>query len=79
MPTVLKLLGLTFRIYSRDHLPPHIHVISQDGDAKFEICESEIRLVRNEGMKKKDIRLAESILEENLELIVREWDKIHRI
>ena len=37
MPTILILFGLKFRIYVRDHEPIHVHVISQDGEAKFKV------------------------------------------
>lgn len=66
MPTLLILFGLRFYFYTRDHKPMHIHVESSDGIAKFEI-ENEIRLIENNGLKPKDLKLAESILEENLE------------
>jgi hypothetical protein len=76
MPTILILFGLKFRIYVRDHEPVHIHVISQDGEAKFQV-EAEISLISNQGMKPKDLKLAESIIEENKELIITEWIKIY--
>ena len=76
MPTVLMLFGLKFRIYTAEHLPPHCHVTSQDGQAKFEILDT-VKLIENKGLKPKDLRLAESILEENLELIQNEWKKLH--
>lgn len=73
MPTILILFGLKFRIYVRDHEPVHVHVLSQDGEAKFQVGD-EIRLMVNKG---KDIKLAESIIEENKELIITEWVKIY--
>lgn len=76
MPTILILFGLKFRIYVRDHEPIHVHVLSQDGEAKFQVSD-EIRLMANKGMKPKDIKLAESIIEENKELIITEWVKIY--
>ena len=76
MPEILRLFGLKFYIYTRDHQPPHVHVVSQDGSAKFAIAE-EIRLLANEGVKSKDLKLAESILEDNRDIIIREWVKIH--
>ena len=76
MPTVLILFGLKFRIYTAEHLPPHCHVSSQDGQAKFEI-EDEVKLIENKGLKPKDISLAMAILEENLEIIQEEWKKLH--
>lgn len=74
MPTLLILFGLRFYFYTRDHRPIHVHVESGDGDAKFEI-ETEITLIYNHGLKTKDIRLAESILEENKANFISEWIK----
>ena len=76
MPTLFKLFGLIFRIYTRDHQPPHVHVISQEGEAIF-IIDYEVTLKDNKGMKPKDVSLAVSILEENKELILEEWNRLH--
>jgi hypothetical protein len=75
MPTLLILFGLRFYFYTGDHEPIHIHVENGDGEAKFEI-ENDVILIYNKGLKPKDIRLAESILEENKENFVNEWKKI---
>lgn len=75
MPTLLIIFGLRFYFYTRDHEPMHIHVESSDGMAKFEI-ENEIRLIENNGLKPKDLKLAESILEENLENFRESWMKV---
>lgn len=77
MPTILQLFGLAFMIYTRDHLPPHVHVRNQDGEAKFSITETEVSLIENKGLKPKDLRLAESILEENKLYVLTQWVKIH--
>ncbi|MDR1332701.1 MAG: DUF4160 domain-containing protein [Tannerella sp.] len=74
MPTLLILFGLRFYFYLRDHEPVHIHVESGDGEAKFEIIK-EVRLVYNHGLKPKDVKLAESIIEENKENFISEWEK----
>jgi hypothetical protein len=65
---------LRFYFYLRDHQPIHIHVESGDGEAKFEI-ETDIKLVYNRGLKTKDLRLAESIIEENKENFIEQWQK----
>ena len=44
-----------------------VHIENADGDAKFEIYP--VKLVQNNGIKNKDLRLAESIIEENEDLI----------
>ena len=68
MPTLLILFGLRFYFYTRDHEPMHIHVESSDGIAKL--------LIENNGLKPKDLKLAESILEENLENFRESWMKV---
>ena len=52
-------------------MPILVHIENADGDAKFEI--NPIKLVSNNGMKNKDLKLAESVIEENEELIERRW------
>ena len=72
MPAILILFGIRFYFYSREHEPVHVHIETGDGKAKFNLI-PEIVLVKNSGVKIKDIRLAESIIEENKELIINEW------
>jgi len=76
MPEIIRLFGLKFYNYTRDHFPPHVHVVSQDGEAKF-LVDNEVVLIENCKMKPKDIKLAESIIEENKDLIINAWIKIH--
>ena len=70
MPEIFRLFGLRFYFYSREHEPIHVHVKSADGKAKFEINDNAVVMVYNKGMKSKDIRCAEMVLEENKELAV---------
>lgn len=77
MPTILDLFGLLFLIYTRDHQPPHVHVRSQDGEAKFKVTLEEVTLIENRKLKPKDLKLAESILEANKKYVVEQWVKIH--
>ena len=76
MPEILRIFGLKFYIYTRDHQPPHVHVVSQDGSARFSITET-VTLLANAGMKNKDLKMAEAIIEENKEIIIKEWVKLH--
>lgn len=77
MPTLLIIFGIRFYFYSREHLPIHVHIETGDGKAKFEI-EADVKLVENKGVKIKDIKLAEAILEENRENFVNEWNNFFR-
>lgn len=37
MPEILRIFGLRFFFFSREHEPIHVHVESADGKAKFNI------------------------------------------
>jgi len=71
MPELFRLFGIRFFFFSNEHLPIHVHIENGDGDAKFEI--KPVKLVNNNGIKNKDLKLAESIIEENEELIEKRW------
>jgi len=71
MPELFRIFGIRFFFFSNEHLPVHVHVKNADGTAKFEI--DPVKLIENNGMKTKDIYLAESIIEENAELIDEKW------
>lgn len=73
MPELFRLFGIRFFFFSNEHLPIHVDIENADGDAKFEI--NPVKLVNNNGMKNKDLRLAESIIEENEELIEKRWNE----
>lgn len=49
--------------------------MSADGRAKFDITQEKIVLVKNEGLKIKDIKAAEMVLEENRELAIEKWNE----
>lgn len=53
----------------------HVHVKNADGRAKFDITQEGIVLVKNEGLKIKDIKAAEMVLEENRELAIEKWNE----
>lgn len=74
MPEILRMFGMRFFFYSREYEPIHVHVKSADGNAKFEILPEGIVLVKNEGLKPKDIKAAEMVLEENKELAIEKWN-----
>lgn len=71
MPTLMILFGLRFYFFSQEHLPIHVHVENADGRAKFEV--DPVRLIENKGIKNKDLRLAESIIEENKQVFIDRW------
>lgn len=75
MPEIFRIFGMRFFFYSREHEPIHVHVKNSDGKAKFDITKDGIVLVKNEGIKTKDIKAAEMVLEENKELAIEKWNE----
>lgn len=75
MPEIFRIFGMRFFFYSREHEPMHVHVKNADGRAKFDITQEKIVLVKNEGLKIKDIKAAEMVLEENRELAIEKWNE----
>ena len=73
MPKIFEYFGLIFLFYSNEHEPIHVHVKNADGKAKFEITEDAVVLVYNKGLKNKDIKAAEMVLEENHDLAIAKW------
>lgn len=64
------MLGLRFFFCANDHEPIHVRVENADGEAKFNLDDKKIDLVFSFGMKKKDLKLAETMIEENRNTII---------
>lgn len=73
MPELFRFFGIRFFFFSNDHLPIHVHVKNADGTAIFVV--NLLKLIENKGMKNKDIHLAESIIEENADIIIQKWNE----
>lgn len=71
MPTLFYLLGYRFYFWSNDHEPIHVHVSKGDSEAKFNVID--VELIDNYGFKKNELRLIESLIEENKEVIIARW------
>ena len=71
MPRLFKVFGLRFFFYSNEHEPIHVHIRNADGEAKFNI--ETMQCIDNKGLKNKDLKLAEALIEENKSLIIRHW------
>ncbi|GBQ11318.1 MULTISPECIES: DUF4160 domain-containing protein [Acetobacteraceae] len=76
MPTLLRINGFRVVIYTADHVPMHVHVISADGEAVIEIGRK-ARLIRAGGMKDKVIQEALVIVQDHAEMLAEAWETIH--
>ena len=71
MPTLFILFGFRFFFWSNELDPIHVHISKGESEAKFNV--ENIELVENFGFKKNELKMIESILEENREIIIARW------
>ena len=70
-PGFLKFSDCDFFFYSNEHEPIHVHIRNADGEAKFNI--QTMQWIDYKVLKNKDLKLAEALIEENKNLIIRHW------
>jgi len=76
MPEVFRKFGFVFFFYSNEGQEPmHIHTRKANGFAKFWIEPVELDFAQ--GMKIADLKMAEQLITENLELIKQKWNEVH--
>jgi hypothetical protein len=71
-PTVFCERGFRFFFFSREEPRLHIHVISENGEAKFWI-EPEIQLAVNHGLPEHDLNTIRGILKERVDEVRAAW------
>ena len=76
MAEVFRKFGFVFFFYSSEGQEPmHVHVRKAGGFAKFWI--EPVELDFSQGMKVGDIKIAEELVFEYLELIKTKWYEVH--
>ena len=73
MPTVLKINGYRFFFFSREELRKHIHIQSQNGEAKFWL-EPQIELAKNYKFSKKELNEIGKIIEKHYDDFIKAWE-----
>lgn len=76
-PTVHRERGMRFFIFSREETRIHVHVYSEQGEAKFWL-EPTIEVAVNYGMSARQLRMAEAIVQEHRDDFVRAWRRYFR-
>jgi hypothetical protein len=72
---VLRVGSFSFRIYTQDHAPPHVHAYNADGRCKVDIGTGQVSKVL--GMKSPDAKEASSIVQAHRALLTLKWEQIH--
>lgn len=76
MPTLFILFGFRFFFWSNEHEPVHVHISKGDAEAKYDV--EKLELIESFGFKRNELRMIESILEENREIIKERWNEFFR-
>lgn len=77
MPTILFIRGWRFFFYANEgNEPIHIHCAKGDAEAKYWLLVEQFDLAEafSHGMSQPDRRIVRSIIFENFDYIVDEWD-----
>jgi hypothetical protein len=75
MPEVFREYGFVFFFYTNEGQEPmHIHVRKAGGFAKFWIKPVELDFAQ--GMKIKDLKIAEQLINDHLKLIKSKWHEV---
>jgi len=79
MPTVLRFDGMRVVVYPNDHPPPHVHVMSSDCEAVFDLnCLDGPPVLRGSfGCNTKELGRIATALAASLTTLCKEWDLIH--
>jgi hypothetical protein len=72
MPRIFEKDGFRFFFYSNEHLPIHVHVRHGYGEAVF-VVEKDVELRESQGLNVRDLGKAQSLAEENKDLIIKKW------
>ena len=76
MPEIFRKLGFVFFFYANEgNEPMHVHVRKAGGFAKYWI--EPIELEFSQGMKVSDLKTAEKLIKEHVELIKKKWNEVH--
>ncbi len=79
MPTVLGKSGFSFKIYTEDHAPMHVHVRYQNREAVIllENENGEVSIRENRGLNSVRLRRALNIANDYQEFLIDKWKEIY--
>ena len=70
MPELFRMYGFLFMFFSHEHEPMHIHVIGNEGEAKFSWDGDKFVLEKSRNVKRNDLRRFKSVISSNSDIIV---------
>lgn len=76
MPELFRLYGFLFMFFSHEHEPMHVHVIGNDGEAKFSWDGNQFVLERARNLKTNDLKKIKRAIASNSDIIVKRWKEL---
>ncbi|GAB4414664.1 MAG: DUF4160 domain-containing protein [Anaerolineae bacterium] len=76
-PTIHRERGYRFFFFSREEPRMHVHVYCERGEAKFWL-EPVIELAQNYGLSQRDLRIVQTIIEEQQDEFNNAWRRYFR-
>lgn len=73
-PTIFRKQGYRFFFFSREEARKHVHVLNQDGEAKFWL-EPEIELAKSYKLSQPQINQIKLLIEEHFDELTAAWQK----
>lgn len=75
MPTVFILGKFKFIIRTKDHSPPHVHVVYANCECKIVI--ENLKLIKNRGFSKHEITVLTKTIASYRDVFQKAWEFIH--
>ena len=68
--------GFLFMFFSHEHEPMHVHVIGNEGEAKFSWNGDRFVLEESRNVKHNDLRRIKDVISNNSDIIVKRWEEL---
>lgn len=76
MPELFRMYGFLFMFFSHEHEPMHVHVIGNEGEAKFSWNGDRFVLEKSRNIKRNDLRRIKDVISSNSDIIVKRWKEL---
>ncbi len=76
MPELFRMYGFLFMFFSHEHEPMNVHVIGNEGEAKFSWNGDRFVLEKSRNVKRNDLRRIKDVISNNSDIIVKRWEEL---
>lgn len=74
MPTLVRLGNVLIRMFADDHVPPHFHVVTPNGEALVSI--NGLEMLQG-SIDRRSLEAALAWAGENMEMLANEWRRLN--